>query len=139
VALMPDTNVWVDVLRSDEAARRLLRTAKAEQTDILFMSSVCRFELETGARFKSRQSRSQAELDTLLAGSLVFSDFDQQAAVAAADLAVRAMRNGQQLSAIDAMIAGHAVACSASLLTRDTRLLDALPSDLALRWGSPAT
>jgi predicted nucleic acid-binding protein len=134
LALMPDTNVWIEIVRSEQGAAILKRLARIESRAPVLMSSVCRFELELGIIGRVGEASSRQRLRLLLDGPVERVEFSHDAAVAAAQLAARAQKLGRQMSSLDALIAGHASACAARLVTRDRRLREALPGDLVIAF-----
>lgn len=132
--VLPDSNVWIDLLRPDrvEAATARLRALSAGLP--LVMSSVVRFELEVGVVGRRDEEGRRRAFNALLEGPISQAFFDTSAAHAAATISAMARTQGRALGATDAMIAGHAKALGLKLLTADARLLSTLPSSDAVAW-----
>lgn len=134
MTLMPDTNVWIDVLRSTKITDAVLRLAQMSNGHPLALSSLSRFEIEAGIVGRKNTLSTRAALDAVLAGPVVLCDFDHQAAILAAVLAANARAAGRQLSTVDALIADHAQALGLALVTAEKRLIEALPGMTVIDW-----
>jgi predicted nucleic acid-binding protein len=136
-SLMPDSNVWIDILRSDSAIERVNNLRKSLDFKRLMMSSIVRFEIETGIQGRHSEGSGKTRLAHLLQRPfIILIDFSHDDASFGAQLAARARAVGRQLSLPDALIAGHARSTGALLLTADRRLIDALGPDACVDWNS---
>lgn len=130
--VLPDTNIWISVIRSADARLWLRDLVRGATRATVLMSSLCRYELELGVIGRAREAESKQSLEALMSGPWVQVDFTPEAAVAAAQLSAEARSKGQSLATIDALLAGRALACGARFVTEDRRLARALPSGLVL-------
>lgn len=90
-------------------------------------------------RGRAAETSRRRAFEQLLSGPVLEVPFDAAAAVEASRIAAHARGLGRPLSATDAMIAGHAAALRATLLTGDARIREALPDDVAtLTWVAPS-
>jgi predicted nucleic acid-binding protein len=135
MSLMPDSNVWVSILRATDLRGAVLKLVELAGGVPLAMSSISRFELEDGIMGRAKERAGRLALEAVLRGPVRLHDFDHAAAVAAASLAAKARAAGRQMSTIDAMIAGHALVLDVPLLTADARLVAALPAVRTMTWA----
>lgn len=124
--LMLDTNVCIDLIREQETKVSDAFFQAVLRGDDLLLSSITAFELETGVLRRGNRPSDVAALAKFYEGPLRLVEFDMVAAKTAAALASRLLEEGKQLSAYDALIAGHAIAVGATLVTADARLAEAL-------------
>lgn len=137
--VLPDTNVWIDASRRATALEAVARLGELAGHEPPLLSAVCRFELENGGSGRAGAKERRAELQRLFAGLLEEVPFDASATVEASHIAAHVRSIGKVLSAADAMIADHAAALGAALLTGDARIREALPDDVAtLTWVAPS-
>jgi predicted nucleic acid-binding protein len=139
LTVLPDSNVWIDLLRTKTAqsAGDQLETMPFDRPFLL--SAVSRYELENGMKGRAAETSRRRAFEQLLSGPVLEVPFDAAAAVEASRIAAHARGLGRPLSATDAMIAGHAAALRATLLTGDARIREALPDDVAtLTWVAPS-
>ena len=130
-----DTNVFVILMRDSTQFRRLNTILETGEWETVYMSSVTLFELEMGVLGRQGEAFARARLSAILSGSIQVVPFDQEAALRGARIASSARVKGRQLSSIDALIAGHALALGATLVTNDARLAAASVGELeVLNW-----
>lgn len=124
--LLLDTNVCIDLLRqSDGVVAQALLAAIGEGHDVA-LSAITLFELQTGVMRRGSRAADVAALAAFQAGPVAVEPFGPEASVAAARIVSDLLRTGRPLSACDALIAGHALALGACLVTADARLAAAL-------------
>jgi tRNA(fMet)-specific endonuclease VapC len=129
-----DTNVFVTFMRDPVEFRKFSQILETKRWTVVYMSSVSLFELEMGVQGRQGESDSRARLSAILGGPIEIVSFSEKAAVDAAMIATRARATGRQLSAIDALIAGHAAALGVTLVTDDARLAAAVGEIEVVRW-----
>lgn len=113
-----DTNTCIYLLngRHPELGKRM---AMLSASDIA-VSSIVWFELMFGAAKSARRAEAEDRLRTF-ARQLEILAFDTAASEAAALVRAELESVGQPVGAFDTLIAGHAVALSATLVTHNTR------------------
>jgi tRNA(fMet)-specific endonuclease VapC len=111
-----DTNAVSDIMNGySEAARRtLLREARSS---IIAISSITSGELRFGIK-KRDSKRLQRAFDEFRAVGKILP-WDDEVATVYADLRDRLLRVGKALDSLDMLIAAHAVAIGAVLVSRD--------------------
>jgi tRNA(fMet)-specific endonuclease VapC len=129
-----DTNVCIDLIRKNDTSVSEGFLSAVEQGFELVISTITQFELELGVRRCGNKAKERAALDYFLAGPLRVIDFNTQASRSASDLCTHALAQGRQLSAYDGLIAGHAIALDAILVTSDTRLAAAVSEVEVISW-----
>jgi tRNA(fMet)-specific endonuclease VapC len=133
IALL-DTNVCIAVMRDPVQADRLKIFAATDTFEQTAISSITLYELEAGIVGRKGEIAARASLDAFLDGPIYIAKFDDHAARASARLSATVRAKGQQLSAMDTLIAGHAAALDAILITSDDRLRSALPEGRVVGW-----
>ena len=129
---MLDTDVCVDMirLRTPKMLARVRRHAVGE----IGISSITLAELAFGAA-KSRQSEhAQAALQEFV-GPLEIAPFDGLAAGSYGGLRAALERQGAQIGAFDALIAGHALSIGATLVTYNVREFSRVPALRLADWS----
>lgn len=114
-----DTNICVFVI-NDRPGQ--VRDRMKERTDLghtLSISSVTFHELQYGIANSVQKAQNQQRLDGFVA-RLDVLDFGQTAAAIAADQRARLKKLGQPIGPYDLLIAGHALALNAVLVTNNT-------------------
>jgi tRNA(fMet)-specific endonuclease VapC len=131
---MLDTNVCVDVMREPRGVVGDQLRTKLRHADPVVVSVISQLELQAGALASSNPSNGKAILEAFLKDHVAVLAFDTQAMAATADLIHKTRINGRQLPAYDALIAGHAMAIGATLVTADTRLAEVLGEVEVVNW-----
>jgi tRNA(fMet)-specific endonuclease VapC len=111
-----DTNAASDVMNGDSNAVRLTLARKARSASIT-ISSITAAELRFGIR-KRGSARLQKAFENFCIGAQILP-WDDAAAVAYGQLRYDLARSGTVLDVMDLLIAAHAVALGAVLVTRD--------------------
>ena len=110
---MLDTNLCIRVIRDKPAGgRERFIAAKGR----LAISSIVFHELHVGVLRSYAPERHREELDAFLPGVVVL-DFDQTAALHAAEIKADLTRRGQIIGPNDLLIAGHARSLGLKLVT----------------------
>jgi tRNA(fMet)-specific endonuclease VapC len=113
-----DTNVCIDLLRGRSPL--LHQRYKEADDDELAVSSITAGELFSGA-LKSSQVEENLRAANLLLSGLEILAFDAGAARAYGIVRSRLETTGRKIGDLDMLIAGHAVANGAMLITNNTR------------------
>ncbi len=113
-----DTNVCIDLLRG--RSPRLHQRYKDAAVGELAVSSISAAELFAGA-LKSSRVEENLDAATLLLSALPILAFDAEAARAYAIVRSRLETGGRKIGDLDMLIAAHAIATDATLITNNTR------------------
>lgn len=113
---MLDTNVISHIMRGDSPAIRARVAAIPHQA--LFVSVICEAELQFGL-LKTRNSAKLAEMVERFLSAVTVLPWHRNAAYAYAQLKCRIQHDGINLSPFDLLIAAHAKAADAILVSRD--------------------
>jgi tRNA(fMet)-specific endonuclease VapC len=132
--LLLDTNVCIDLLRKSQTPVSEAFLDAVVQGHNLLISSISVFELEFGVVRGGNKPKEVSALKDLLQGPVCIADFDRDASKASADLCADAMDKGSQLSAYDGLIAGHAIALGATLVTADAQLAETVSEIKVVNW-----
>jgi tRNA(fMet)-specific endonuclease VapC len=132
--LLLDTTVCIDLIRANNAVVATAFVSAIEQGFDIAISGISLFELQLGVLRSGNKAKEIAALKDFLTGPIDIIDFDRNASVTAANLCHRALAQGRQLSAYDGLIAGHAIALSATLVTNDTRLSASITEIDVVNW-----
>jgi tRNA(fMet)-specific endonuclease VapC len=133
IALL-DTNVFIALMREPLEFQKFATIMESGQWREVYMSSITLFELEMGVLGRIGEAIARQRLSALLSGPIAIVPFTKDAAIEAARIATQARQMGRQLSAIDALIAGHAIALGATLVTSDAKLAGALDGIEVVNW-----
>lgn len=112
-----DTNILIALSKSRPEIADRLSSIAARQ---IFLSFVVVAEIEYGIAKSQQQARNRRVFDSLLAGFSVVS-FDHAAAVHYGPIRSELERQGCLIGPYDLMIAAHALALDAILVTDNTR------------------
>lgn len=129
-----DTNVYIALMREPIEFQKFAKIIESGQWREVYMSSVTLFELEMGVLGRHGEAIARQRLSALLSGPIAIVPFTNDAAIEAARIATHARQMGRQLSAIDALIAGHANALGATLVTSDAKLAQAVSEIEVVTW-----
>ena len=114
---MLDTDTCIAIIKKNPGALRKLRGKSIGQVGL---SSVTMGELAFGAGKSSRPPEAHAALSEFLL-ALEIAAFDDQAAMHYGEVRASLARRGKPIGPLDTLIAGHAVAIDAILVTHNTR------------------
>jgi tRNA(fMet)-specific endonuclease VapC len=129
-----DTNVCIDALRDPFGPVARKFSEHIGKDHVLVVSSIVQYELIFGAKISANPALGLARIVAFLADGLTVTTFDAAAAEAAATLSAALKIKGKALQAYDALIAGHAIALGATLVTSDGRLADAVSEVDVVNW-----
>lgn len=129
-----DTNV-ISQLVSDPHGRLSSRLLELGE-DRLCTSIIVSCELRFGVT-KKRSTRLAAQLDAVL-GALAVLPFDGEADRHYAEIRAELERKGRPIGSNDLLIAAHARALGATVLTSNDREFRRVPGLRVERWASPA-
>jgi tRNA(fMet)-specific endonuclease VapC len=131
---MLDTNVCVDAMREPRGVVAAQLRTKLRNSDLVIVSVIAQLELQAGALASANPSNGLAVLGAFLKDHIAVLALDTKAMSATADLIQRTRVNGHQLQSYDALIAGHAIALGATLVTADKRLAEAVTKVDVVNW-----
>jgi tRNA(fMet)-specific endonuclease VapC len=129
-----DTNACIDALRDPFGPVARKFSEHIGKDHVLVVSSIVQYELNFGAKISANPRLGLALIAAFLADGLTVTAFDAVATVAAATLSAALKIKGKALQAYDALIAGHAIALGATLVTSDARLADAVSEVEVVSW-----
>lgn len=114
---MLDTNILIRAIRrpDDQVSERILKYLGGE----LCISSITYAELVYGAKHSSNYDRNIRAVQGMLSGIYILP-FDADAAFEAGDIMADLAEKGTPIGDRDALIAAHARALSATLVTHNT-------------------
>ena len=117
ITALLDTDAVVELLRGDAAIRRKARSRPAKTLGI---STVTLYELRVGVE-KTRDTAANRKLLTDALAPFDVLPFDDPAALEAAKVRAELEKKGKGIGPYDTLIAGHALALGAILITSNTR------------------
>lgn len=128
---MLDTNVCIAIIRQrTDAAIRRLRGKSIGQVGI---SSITLAELEFGAANSTQAATAKSALAEFLL-ALEVAPFDEAAAAVYGEVRARLQRQGRPIGPLDTLIAAHALAIDAVLVTNNRREFDRVPGLVVENW-----
>lgn len=132
-----DTNAWSAVLK--ETSPPLSEQLHATDPSRIMMSAVVWFELQWGLAYAPPAKRDKllARVAALMEDVPV-TPFGDEAATAAARVHASLRRAGTPIGAYDVLIAGHAIALGATLVTNNTSEFERVPGLRLADWTRPA-
>jgi tRNA(fMet)-specific endonuclease VapC len=114
---MLDTDTCIAIIKKNQAALKKLRGKSIGHVGV---SSITVGELAFGAGKSGRPPEAHAALGEFLL-SLEIAAFDDLAAMHYAEVRASLARRGKPIGPLDTLIAGHAIAADAILVTHNTR------------------
>lgn len=126
-----DTNVCIELLRG--RSPRVLAKVRAVGVAQLALSSITAAELFAGALKSARAEESLTAVSTLVS-SIPTLSFDSEAARFYGVVRAGLERLGQRIGPLDMLIAGHAAALDATLITNNTREFVRVPGLTIEDW-----
>ncbi len=118
IRYMLDTNACIGIM-DQRIAPAKTRVGQSEIGEIA-ISQIVLHELEFGVCKSVHQAKNRAKLDHLLK-YVVVADFTNNEAAEAALIRCELARSGKPIGPLDTLIAGHARALKATLVTHNTR------------------
>jgi len=134
MAWLPDTNVWIQVLK--QPGGRLEQTVLSHPPDHILLCSVVKAELWHGAHKYGRTDRRLAVLAKLFAG-LVSLPFDDDAAWHYADIRHQLEFAGSVIGPNDLKIAAICRASGLTMVTSNTAEFSRVPNLQIEDWSNP--
>lgn len=115
-----DTNTAIALI--DEKPTALSRLIQCFETKApVFISSIVYFELCFGVAKSQRRDHNRQRLEHFLSGLITIATFTDEAAMQAGEIRAELERTGAPIGPFDVLIAGHAMADNATLITNNTR------------------
>ena len=115
---MLDTDTCIAVIK--KRPERALKKLRGKSIGQVGISSITLGELAFGASKSSRSAESHAALNEFLL-PLEVADFDYRAAMQYGEVRASLTRDGTPIGPLDTLIAAHAAAIEAILVTQNTR------------------
>ena len=129
-----DTDTFIALLRGSQEIRKRIR---ARPVRSLGVSMVTVFELRVGVEKSREPEKNEKFLQDALAPFAVLA-FDDPASVQASKVRAHLERIGKGIGPYDTLIAGHALAIKAELITANTREFSRVPGLKIGNWVSSA-
>ena len=124
IRYMLDTNICIELIRNhNEHVLRRLASRKAGEIGI---SAITLSELEYGAEKSSMRERNREALSLFLA-AMTIEPYDQECARHYGFIRGALERIGQKIGSLDFLIAAHALALNAVLVTNNVREFHRIP------------
>lgn len=137
---MLDTNVISTIVKRGPGWEKITNNwateSRAGALSVLSIMTV--YEVRKGL-ILGESGRAKMKLTTrasmgLMLGSFQWFNFDGYAAESSARVAADLQRSGQTIGEIDALIAGHALAVGATVVTHNTREFSRVPGLSVIDW-----
>jgi tRNA(fMet)-specific endonuclease VapC len=125
-----DTNTVIDYFRGKGRVAERLLAATPEQ---VALPSVVAYEVWVGVLGSQNVRRRQAQYEEFLS-SVEVIPFDASASRRAAELRYALQRRGESIGPLDTLIAGTALARSATLVTRNIKEFSRIPELDLVNW-----
>lgn len=131
IELILDTNTCIAIMNNkpERVRERLLQ----HPVESVGLSVVSYYELQYGVRKSQRRSHNESVLDDFITYVQV-CDWVPGCAIIAGDLRADLETRGQLIGPYDIMIAAHARALNATLVTRNTREFDRIAKLKVCDW-----
>ena len=129
--IMLDSNSAIRLIRQDD---KFLDEFSRHAYEDIGISSIVFYELEVGALLNKIPNVHQKATRDFLRTVQVF-DFTAKAAAIAAELATKRVRAGKIVGTEDNMIAAHAIALNALLVTANTKHFEGTPGLQLADWS----
>lgn len=131
IRFLLDTDTFIELLRGHPAITKRVRACRSHS---LGVSMITVFELRVGAQ----KSRAPEENERFLSATLApFAalPFDDSASLQAAWVRASLERKGQGIGPFDTLIAGHALAINAEVITGNLRGFSRVPNLKVANWA----
>lgn len=129
-----DTNMVGYIVSGRSQAARMAMVEGMEQARVT-ISTITEAEILYGLEKRPGATRLRAAVEALLASVEILA-WDSEAAMAYGTLRARLTAAGKSLSAMDMLIAAHAVATDAILVTRDAAFLQVDSLRPVVNWAT---
>jgi len=126
MTLLLDTDACIEIIRGNPAPLDAWPDAD------FVISTVSRFEIQSGLRGRSEHKREQRARGFLETANTM--DFDAAAADRAAALRIQLETAGQPIGAYDTLLAGHALALGLPIVTANRNEFERVPGLEPLSW-----
>lgn len=130
---MLDTNICIYVMNKKPISY-LQRLEMLEQTNTISISSIVLAELQYGIANSHHQKQNQVNLDIFLS-KLEVIDFSAKCAFYYGELRVKLKKEGVVIGNNDLLIASHAIAERAILVTNDISEFQRVPNLMIENWN----
>jgi tRNA(fMet)-specific endonuclease VapC len=131
-----DTKICIYLIK--KKSQELLRRLEALHPDEVGISSVTFAELQYGVKKSAAPERNARALLLFSAPLRVFA-FDAEAAIAYGDVRSDLEKRGRPIGALDTMIAAHALALGAALVTNNVREFSRVAGLAVENWTRRST
>ncbi|MCX7046275.1 MAG: type II toxin-antitoxin system VapC family toxin [Candidatus Sumerlaeota bacterium] len=121
---MLDTNTCIELIRNHN--KHILRRLASQKADDIGISSITLSELEYGVEKSSMRERNREALAHFLA-AMTIEPYDQECAKHYGFIRGALERIGQKIGSLDFLIAAHALALNATLVTNNVREFHRVP------------
>ena len=129
---MLDTNICIYTINKKPLSY-LQRLQVLEATSVLAISTIVLAELQYGVSNSFNQQQNQTNLDTFLS-KLKVIDFSAKCAFYYGELRAQLRKEGTTIGNNDLLIASHAIAESATLVTNNTNEFKRIPKLIIENW-----
>ena len=131
---MLDTNLCIDLMRGKSAAAfKRLRSLAVDEAGI---STITLGELRFGASKSARQAHHQSLIIAFCA-PLAIAAFDAHAAEVYGTIRAALETGGAPIGPLDTLIAAHALALGATIVTANVREFQRVPRLVVENWRTP--
>jgi tRNA(fMet)-specific endonuclease VapC len=128
-----DTNVCITLINRRPGHERLLERIDGRAYGELLISTITLAELEFGVAKSTRGAENRGRLELFLA-RFEAATFDERAAAAYGPLRATLEAGGTPIGPLDALIAAHALALDAALVTNNVREFRRVPRLKVENW-----
>ena len=130
-----DTNICIYLLNQREGFQRIVRRMDGFERGQVGISAVTVAELEFGAAASRRQGDNHSRLERFLLDFELFP-FDRRAAQQYGPLRAQLQAKGTPIGPMDCLIAAHALATDAILVTNNVREFARVPGLGVVDWSA---
>jgi tRNA(fMet)-specific endonuclease VapC len=128
-----DTCACIDLIRGGRSSERLLAKLRRKKPGTVGISAITLAELQHGVARSSDPDRNRIALMEFLA-PLAIASFDDEAALVYGRLRAELHRKGRPIGPMDLLIAAHALALGAVLVTGNQREFRRVPGLAVENW-----
>ena len=130
-----DTNICIFLLNGKSGYERIVAKMDGLQRGTVMVSSISAAELQYGVWASQRRNDNLLRLERFLAEFEVLA-FDERAARTYGQARATLRESGTPIGPLDTLIAGHALAIGATLITNNLREFRRVPGLIAEDWSS---
>lgn len=128
-----DTDICIDLLNQRPGFEAILRRLDGRQQGEVALSAITLAELRFGIAASQRRDVDLAKLELFLA-AFEIAPFDASAAIAYGSLRARLKVLGTPIGPFDTLIAAHALALGATVVTHNVREFGRVPGLTVENW-----